>query len=102
MAPDTLTLIVLSASQYNFEDPSDHRKVNGTSVLVVSPETSATENRIGNRPSKITFPFDFFDRFRGTQLPAFADVTFKLDIGTMKSIPTDFNNFRPISVPPVK
>lgn len=102
MAPDTLTLMVLSATQYDFEDPSSHRKMNGTSVLVVSPETSVTENRIGNKPSKITFPFDFFERFRGVKLPAFADVTFKLDIGTMKSVPTDFNNFRPITVPVAK
>lgn len=97
MAPDTLTLIVLSATQYDFEDPSSHRKMSGTSVLLVSPETSSTESRIGNKPTKVTFPHDFFDRFRGTKLPAFADVTFKLDIGTMQSVPTDFDNFRPIS-----
>lgn len=102
MAPDTLTLLVLSATQYDFEDPSSHRKMNGTSVLLVSPEASSTDSRIGNKPTKVTFPHDFFDRFRGTQLPAFADVTFKLDIGTMKSVPTDFNNFRPITVPVTK
>lgn len=102
MAPDTLTLIVLSATQYDFEDPSSHRKMNGTSVLLVSPEASTTDSRIGNKPTKVTFPHDYFDHFRGTKLPAFADVTFKLDIGTMQSVPTDFNNFRPISVPAVK
>lgn len=102
MAPDTLTLIVLSATQYDFEDPSSHRKMKGTSVLAVSPESSASDGRIGNKPSKFSFPFEFFDNFRGVKLPAFADVGFKLDIGLMKSIPTSFNNFRPIAAPLAK
>jgi len=96
--------IILSASQFNFEN-KDKEKVKGCSVRAIiadnlAPYKDPEKPNKGRKPAKFTLPFDFYDT-KIVDAPGMYEFDMELAIdsdGNMKLVPIDLKFIKPLVV----
>lgn len=64
-----ITLHVVGARRYSFNDRETGRLVEGVNVFYLS-EDKTDENSCGQVPAKVTLPYHFFDKIKTFEFPA--------------------------------
>lgn len=91
-------VLLLSASQWDFEDEKTRERRKGTTVFVCHLDDVQKDNVTGIKPVKYTLEFDAYSKMKDLELPAYALGQFVFDFGKAKLIPFGFDVIAPLEV----
>lgn len=91
-------VLLLSASQWDFEDEKTGERRRGTTVYVCHVEDLTKNKLAGIKPVKYTLEFDAYAEMNNMGLPAYAVGQFVYDFTKGKLIPKYFDIVAPIDL----
>lgn len=83
---DSLQVMILGASKYNFKEESTGREVKGVTVHYVQLTHTNEEDKVGYFPTKASFSDQrIFEEFRGVKFPVQADASITFDLANKRN-----------------
>lgn len=82
---DSLKVMILGASRYEFEDDKSKRTVKGTTVHYVQMVPANEEDKVGLFPTKATLPYEYYEAVKGKTFPLYADASISFDLANKRN-----------------
>lgn len=94
----TMTVVVLGASRYDFEDEKTGRSISGTKVHYVPVGADdSVDNQVGLIPKAETMPYEFFGKIVTVPGIYEANVQMQMSGRSLRAKITDFKFVEPVT-----